>query len=189
MHSHEKIITKSAPWSEMIFYSYTLRYSCFGVTTLDIPSFHKKNILSNSESSTVLDFQYQSPDGRKDLKQSFLDHFPVISQFKEAGIKLDDSNVLVSHGAIYTLVSSVDAFVEAGEEVIMLEPIYVHHTARIGKRTDIVLKTCKMVYKEESKRFEFDIEAFKGILGQKSRLLIFTNPGNPSTRSFSKEEF
>ncbi len=109
--------------------------------------------------------------------------------FKEAKIQLSDSNVIVCHGATYVINASTDAFVRSGDEIIMMEPSYVHHVGRLCARTDITLKTFSLQFNSKTQKFEIDYESLKKVLTPKSRLLIFTNPGNPSTRSFTRDEF
>lgn len=186
--TREDIMNRMAFWPEIIPLIGQLKYSPFGSTSLDVPTFHTNHIKNLADTASVSDYQYASIQGRPDLLESIVKNFPETKRFNDAGINLTVKNVHCTSGAVSGFGSCIEAFCKADEEVILFEPIYPFHAGKVYLR-NLTLKTVRLVYNPKINQFELDFEALKKILTPKSRLMIITNPNNPTCKVFSKEEY
>ena len=187
--TREEMLERLTFWKELFPYFGEFKFSPYGSSTLQIPEFHTENIRKISYIAKSEEYQYSAMTGKRDLCQSIIDNFPEIKHFKEAGYELNPSNILITAGAVGGINSSIDALCEADDEVLLFEPIYPFHMGKILLRKDIKLRTVRMRYNSKINQFEFDYEALKNVLNSKTRLMIITNPHNPTTRVFTKEEY
>ena len=57
------------------------KYSALGLTSLEVPNFHRKNLKECSEKMEFSEFQYQTPN-QKQLVDQIIQYFPPVKQFK-----------------------------------------------------------------------------------------------------------
>jgi|688.fasta_scaffold1383815_1 cystathionine beta-lyase len=94
--------------------------------------------------------------------------------------------MLITSGALQGVNLCIQTFLNPGDEVIVLSPIYSPHLSRIVKKSDIIFKTCRLIYDENSNVFRMDFNHLKKNLTKKTRLLIIVNPCNPASNVWSK---
>jgi N-succinyldiaminopimelate aminotransferase len=115
--------------------------------------------------------QYPPGPGIPELRQAITDH-----QRAWYGIDLDPSTeVLVTAGATEAIAAAVLALVDAGDEVVALEPYYDSYAATIamarGVRVPVTLRP---------PRFALDVDALREAVTDRTRVLLLNSPHNPT---------
>ncbi len=100
------------------------------------------------------------------------------------GLSVDpDSEVLVTFGATDALASALAAFVEPGDEVVVIEPAFDVYTAAItlahGVRVGVPLRLPDL---------SLDTEAIAAAITPRTRALILNTPHNPTGKIFTRSE-
>jgi N-succinyldiaminopimelate aminotransferase len=94
-----------------------------------------------------------------------------------------DSEVLVTAGATEAIAASLLALVEPGDEVIAFEPYYDSYAACIamagGVRVPVTLR---------APDFRPDLDALRGAITGRTRLILLNSPHNPTGSVFSRDE-
>jgi aspartate/methionine/tyrosine aminotransferase len=94
-----------------------------------------------------------------------------------------EKEITITNGATEAIFSTILALVNPGDEVIVFEPFYDSYYAAInlahGKVVPVTLK---------APDFKWDLEELKKKFNEKTKLVIFNNPHNPTGKMFSSEE-
>ena len=117
-------------------------------------------------------------DGIPELKHSLVSRYQAYND-----LSIDEENVLVTSGATGALECVCKAFLEAGDEVILFEPIYQYHLKLVKERSAIP-KLVRLTQPD----WNFDRTELERSFTSKTKLLIFANPNNPTGKMFSREE-
>jgi len=121
---------------------------------------------------------YQSAWGIMPLRERIAQHLST-----EHGASFDAKNILVTHGAMGGIATLLLTLLEAGDEVILPEPTYPAYKNIIGvSRANTVYVSCLKNDETtgESVGWEIDVEKIKAARTSKTKVLIFSNPCNPS---------
>lgn len=94
-----------------------------------------------------------------------------------------ETEITVTVGATQAIFTAVTAFVNAGDEVIVLKPCYDCYEPAIELNGGIVVPI--QLRKGD---YKIDWEEFKSKIGPKTRMVIINTPHNPSGRIFSKDD-
>ncbi|MFJ8960591.1 pyridoxal phosphate-dependent aminotransferase [Lentzea sp. NPDC102401] len=103
------------------------------------------------------------------------------------GLSYDpDSEVLVTVGATEAIAASLLALVEAGDEVILIEPYYDSYAASVAMagatRVTVGLR------EDESGRLALDVDALRAAVTPRTRAILVNSPHNPTGTVFRLEE-
>ncbi|MEA4932024.1 MAG: pyridoxal phosphate-dependent aminotransferase [Lawsonibacter sp.] len=103
---------------------------------------------------------------------------------RETGVEYDpETEILVTSSAAEALNNSIMAFVDEGDEVIVLTPAFVSYKCLVNmcgaKFIDIPL--------DADNGFQVDLEAVKAAVSAKTKMLILNSPSNPTGAVFSRE--
>jgi N-succinyldiaminopimelate aminotransferase len=94
-----------------------------------------------------------------------------------------ETEIVVTAGATEAIFCVARALLNAGDEVIVLEPCYDSYVASIEMcDAKIVPVTLKLP------NFTFDLEELKSAITKNTKLLILNNPHNPTGKVFTKNE-
>ena len=99
------------------------------------------------------------------------------------GLELGPENVIVTSGATEALAASILALIEPGDEVVLFEPLYDAYlpmVLRAGGVPRFVALT--------PPDWRISREAVDAAFSDRTRLVIFNNPHNPTARVFDDEE-
>ncbi len=100
------------------------------------------------------------------------------------GMPIDPSSqICVTAGATQALYTAIMAFVNPGDEVIIFEPAYDCYTPQIQLSGGIV-KPYQMTYPD----YSIDWNKVKGMVNDKTRMIVINTPHNPSGTVLSKED-
>jgi N-succinyldiaminopimelate aminotransferase len=126
----------------------------------------------------------QYPPGLGDpvLRRAIADH-----QRRWYGIDLDpDSEVVVTAGATEALAGALLGMLDAGDEVVLFEPMYDSYQAGIalaGARPVPVL-----LAPDATGRYVFDPDDLRAAVGERTKLLLLNTPHNPTGKVFDADE-
>jgi len=157
-------------------------YISFSQGTVKIsgtPAPIKKHIQEELESD-VLDY-YQYVGGIYPLRKKIAEK---LSRKHHVVIKTEQ--VIISHGSIGGITTTCLTLLKEGDEVIIPAPYYPSYRNIIlfSKATPIYVEG----YIKEGDTWKFDIENIKRSVTAKTKMLIISNPSNPSGVCLSKEE-
>lgn len=101
---------------------------------------------------------------------------------EETGVDYDpNTEILVTSSAAEALNNTIMAFVDEGDEVIVLTPAFVSYKCLVNmcgaKFVDIPL--------DAENGFQVDIEAVKAAITDKTKMLVMNSPSNPTGAVFS----
>ena len=123
--------------------------------------------------------QYPPGIGVSELRAAIVDH-----QKRFYGVDLDpDTQVLVTAGATEAVTAAMLALVDAGDEVIALEPYYDSYAASIamarGVRVPVTLR---------APDFRLDVDALRAAVTARTRLILLNSPHNPTGTVLTRGE-
>ena len=123
--------------------------------------------------------QYPPGIGVLELRLAITDH-----QRRFYGFELDpDTEVLVTAGATEAVAAAMLAMVDAGDEVIALEPYYDSYVASIvmagGVRVPVTL---------HAPDFRLDVQRLRAAVTARTRLILLNSPHNPTGAVLSRDE-
>jgi N-succinyldiaminopimelate aminotransferase len=123
--------------------------------------------------------QYPPGRGVPELRTAIAAH-----QHRWYGIDVDpDTEVLVTAGATEAIAATVLALCEPGDEVVVLEPYYDSYAATIALG-GAVRRPVTLRWPD----FALDPAELEAAFSDRTRLLLFNNPHNPTGRVFSRAE-
>ncbi len=123
--------------------------------------------------------KYTAVDGTADLKLA------IINKFKrENDLVYNNNQILVSCGAKHSLYNLFQAVLNPGDEIIIPAPYWVSYPdmAKLAGAEPVILKTNI----EDS--FKITPDKLRGAISDKTRMVVFNSPSNPTGVSYSKEE-
>jgi len=123
--------------------------------------------------------QYPPGRGIPALREAIADH-----QQRYYGLSYDpDREILVTAGATEAIAATVLALCETGDEVIVLEPTYDSYSASIAM-AGAVMRPVTLHHPD----YRLDINAIRGALSERTRLLLINSPHNPTGRVLDRTE-
>ena len=143
---------------------------------------------------------FDTPEHIKEAAKKAIDdnwsHYPPVAGYPELreaicqkfkrdnNLDFKPENIVVSTGAKQSLANAVLAVVDKGDDVIIPTPYWVTYSeiVRLGEATPKLIRTSiANNYKLTAKELEENIT-------EKTRLFIFSSPGNPTGAVYNKEE-
>jgi N-succinyldiaminopimelate aminotransferase len=123
--------------------------------------------------------QYPPGIGVPELRRAVAEH-----QARHYGLNVDpDSQVLVTAGATEAVAAAVLAFVNPGDEVVVLEPYYDSYVACIemagGVRRPVTLR---------APDFRLDVDALRAAVTPRTTSILLNTPHNPTGTMLGREE-
>ena len=115
--------------------------------------------------------RYTPPSGMPSLKEAIADQAG-----RQRGIKVHPDEVVVSPGGKPNLFFPALALIEPGDEVIYPNPGFPTYEAMIQVAGGIPVAVPLV----EENQFSFDLEAFDGLINEKTKLIILNSPSNPT---------
>lgn len=120
---------------------------------------------------------YGSSFGLKDLREKIAEVYSA-----KYNNKILASHVLPTHGGIGALSLVFMSQLESGDEVIIPEPAYPSYSILTqAARCKAVFVSClKGSLKDSKVEWEIDVEKIKSATTSKTRIIVFSNPTNPT---------
>lgn len=100
------------------------------------------------------------------------------------GIPDEAENIQITYGGMQALTDVLDAVLEPGDEVLLPAP-YWYHFPRLIERAG---GAAKIVRTEAAHDYKLTAKSLREQIGPKTRLLILTNPNNPTGSVHNRQE-
>lgn len=122
---------------------------------------------------------YTMPIGNQLLKEEVCKKLLRVN-----GIEADpDRNVIITPGSDSGLFFSMLPFINKGDEVLIIDPSYPNNY----QNTELLGGTAISVPVYEEDSYQFNIDEFYKRVTDKTKMIVLTNPNNPTTTVYSKE--
>lgn len=123
---------------------------------------------------------YVSSRGVKELLEALAEKLKA-----DNGLDFDPyTEIIVSPGAKLSLFATIVATVDEGDEVLLLEPFWVSYEPMV----QLANATPVGVPLDKSDNFRVTAEMLRSKLTDKTKMIIFNSPNNPTGRVLSREE-
>lgn len=122
--------------------------------------------------------QYPPMRGLPELRQAVADHYD-----RHQGLDVTPEQVTVTSGATEALAASLMALVSPGDEVVLFQPLYDAYVPII-RRAGGVPKFVRLTPPD----WRITAEALDEAFSERTKLVVFNNPHNPTARLFDEGE-
>ncbi len=102
------------------------------------------------------------------------------------GIKIERENMLFSLGVIASIESIMRVYTSEGDKVVLLTPVY-YTFLKVIRNNNRVVAEVPLTYKNYEYSIDFDL-LNKELEDPKSKILVLSNPHNPTGNIWSKDE-
>ena len=164
-------------------------YSSLGIPTIPLPDFHSHNFEALVTEMQIENYQYQRVEGCQEIALSVKENFyKIINPCRE--INNSDFEIIFANGATNCLQLILQAHLnfENEDEIIMFSPYFpMHYGLPLAYEYKNVVHLPPILDEKGFPRN--NLELLKSSLTSKSRVLILTNPNNPTCQIFSKSEY
>ncbi len=114
--------------------------------------------------------QYPPMRGVPELRRAVCDYYR-----REQGLELEAEQVIVTSGATEALAAAILAFVQPGDEAVLLQPFYDAYLPLV-ERAGGTVRTVSL----EPPRWTVPLDRLEAAIGPRTRLLILNTPNNPT---------
>ena len=126
--------------------------------------------------------QYPPGPGIPELRHAIAEH-----QQRFYGLAVDpDTEVLVTAGATEALAGALLGMLDAGDEVVVFEPMYDSYQACIALAGAIARPV--LLRPGADGRYVFDADELRAAVGPRTKLVLLNTPHNPTGKVFTTEE-
>jgi aspartate aminotransferase len=132
-----------------------------------------------SEINTGKYFSYPPVNGYLDLREAISQKFQ-----KENGLDYSPDQIVVSNGAKQSIANVFFALLDPGDEVIIYTPYWVSYTAMVQLAGGVPV----FVEGGIENDFKASADQLKNAITDKTKVVIFSSPCNPTGSVFTKEE-
>ena len=143
-----------------------------------IPEHVKKATIEGIEEGTSA--HYTMPIGNMELKKELAKKLKSFNKFENVD---PERNILITPGSDAGLLFAMMPFINPGDEILVPDPSYPSNFLN-GK---IIGGVTVPVPLDVANNYQVDIEEFEKRVTSKTKMLLITNPNNPTTTVFRKE--
>ncbi|WP_027419920.1 pyridoxal phosphate-dependent aminotransferase [Crocinitomix catalasitica] len=122
---------------------------------------------------------YMPVPGYEDMRIAIANKFQ-----RDNGLKYQPNQIVVSTGAKQSLINLILSLVNPGDEVIVPAPYWVTYVEQVRMAGGIPIELPTSIEND----FKISPAQLKAALGPKSKLMLFSNPCNPTGTSYTKSE-
>jgi len=123
--------------------------------------------------------KYTPVDGTADLKQAIIDKFS-----RDNNLDYQANQVLVSVGGKQSFFNLSQAYLQAGDEVIIPAPYWVSYPDMVLLADGVPV----IIEGEQDQNFKITPEQLDAAITDKTRLFVINSPSNPTGMAYSKAE-
>ena len=122
--------------------------------------------------------KYTAAGGTDELKQAVIDKLR-----RDQGLTYDKAEVLISSGAKHSLYNLAQAFIEAGDEVVIPSPYWVSYPDQVllNDGTPVIVPT------EEAAGFQLTGALLEQHVTPRTKAVIVNSPGNPTGAAYDRK--
>ena len=149
--------------------------------SLGEPDFDTPDVIKASAIKAVQDNYSKYPPiaGFQDLKEAIVNKFK-----KENNICYTPSEIVVSTGAKQSLANVILSLINPGDEVLLPTPYWVSYIEQVKLAGGIPVEIPTSI----ESNFKITPDQLKQAITQKSKLILYSSPCNPSGSVYSKDE-
>ena len=122
---------------------------------------------------------YTPVNGYQELREAISEKFK-----RENGLDYSPAQIVVSTGAKQSIANAVLSLVNPGEEVLLPAPYWVSYAAQVELAEGII----KEIPSGFESNFKISPQQLDEAITEKTKLIIFSSPCNPSGSVYTKEE-
>ena len=100
------------------------------------------------------------------------------------GLEYTPDCIVVSNGAKHSLINSLNALLNCGDEVIVAAPYWVSYTEMIKMADGVPV----IIHTKEEDKFKFTPQELKDVITDKTKALILNSPSNPTGMLYGEDE-
>jgi aspartate aminotransferase len=121
--------------------------------------------------------KYTPSSGTDELRQAIIEKFQ-----SEFGLRYEKSQILVSCGAKHSLYNLAQAYLEAGDEVIIAAPYWVSYVdqALLNDATPVFLRT------SENDGYAIDVDDLQRSITPRTKAIVINSPCNPTGATYDR---
>ena len=143
-----------------------------GEPDFDTPEYIKKAAKKAIDNGMT---KYTAVDGTYELKNA------VIKKFKEENnLVYDHDEIVVSAGCKQSIFNFLQVIIDDGDEVIIPQPYWVSYADMVKYSGGIPI----MLETDYDNNFDIDINKFKSLINDKTKLFMLNSPNNPSGKYY-----
>jgi aspartate/methionine/tyrosine aminotransferase len=124
------------------------------------------------------DNQYPSMMGLPVLREAVAAHYA-----RRQGLSIDPSQVVITCGATEALAAAILGLIEPGDEVVMFQPLYDSYAPMVRRAGGVVTFVTL-----SPPDWRITAEALEAAITDRTRLIIFNNPLNPSAVVYDRDQ-
>ena len=123
--------------------------------------------------------KYTAVDGTADLKNAIIEKFK-----RENNLEYTKDQISVACGAKHSLYNLFQAVLNPGDEIIIPAPFWVSYPdmAKLAEAEPVIIKTTI------DEHFKISPEKLRGAISDKTKMVVFNSPSNPTGVSYNKSE-
>ncbi|MGL4970640.1 MAG: pyridoxal phosphate-dependent aminotransferase [Cetobacterium sp.] len=173
---------KTSPVRELIPYSKKAKEAGIDIIHLNIgqPDLETpKEFFEAIENFKEETIAYSDSSGRKELLDS------VRAYYKNLGMDYSNDEILITAGGSEALLFTLMTLFDAGQEVLIPEPYYANYNSFFAM---LGIKVIGIPTKFEDNFKLPKKEVIESLVTEKTKAIMFSNPGNPTGSVYSKDE-
>lgn len=147
-----------------------------GEPDFDTPDFAKK---AGKDAIDQNFSKYMPVPGYLDVRQAIAHKFK-----RDNGLEYTPDQIVISTGAKQSIINVVMAIINEGDEVIIPVPYWVTYVEQVALFGGVPVLVAASIEKD----FKITPEQLESAITDKSRLMIFSNPCNPTGSTYTKAE-
>ena len=150
------------------------------VLTVGEPDFDTPKYIKDSAKIAIDDglTKYTPVDGTLSLKRA------IINKFKsENNLDYGLDEVVVSAGCKQSIFNFLQVIIDNGDEVIIPQPYWVSYADMVKYSGGVPV----MLETEYENNFNIDIDKFKSLINEKTKLFMINSPNNPSGKYYDSK--
>lgn len=153
-----------------------------------------QNASSSSDNSTILNHQYTRSFGHPRLVRALVRYYREFRSFDQ--LIEPNEQALITVGAYEALFTAIMAFVNPGDEVLIVDPAFDAYAPMVelaqGKSVYIPLRQMNSSKGGDgsisSATFALDMRELESKITNRTRVLVLNTPNNPLGKMYSREE-
>ena len=122
--------------------------------------------------------QYTPGAGIPELREAI-----AVKVGKNNGFEVGPQNIVVSPGAVCSIISTLLALVEPGDEVLVSDPAWPNYMMQMA----CIGATALRYPLDSSRGFQIDFDALEDLVTPKTKVMIINTPGNPTGAVFIRK--
>lgn len=149
--------------------------------SLGEPDFDTPGFVQNAAIQAMKDgFTHYPPvAGYNDLRETIANRYSI-----KYGMEVGVTNTLVSTGAKHSLANLIMSLIDFDDEVLIPAPYWVTYPEQVALAGGV----SKTVYAGVEQDYKVSAEQLEEALTEKTRMIIFSSPSNPTGSIYTKEE-